>query len=52
MDYSKPTERPAIGKFLKFDHIKFHVGNAKQAASFYTSRFGFEFAAYQGHAFI
>ena len=33
MDYSKPTERPAIGKFLKFDHIKFHVGNAKQAAA-------------------
>ena len=48
MDYEKPKERPKIGKFLKFDHIKFYVGNAKQAASYYTSRFGFEFAAYRG----
>jgi hypothetical protein len=42
-----PT-RPSYGKILKFgkklsyvDHITFWVGNAKQAASFYTSRFGF-----------
>ena len=28
--------------------MRFHVGNAKQAASFYTSRFGFEYIAYQG----
>ena len=28
--------------------MKFYVGNAKQAASFYTSRFGFEYVAYQG----
>jgi 4-hydroxyphenylpyruvate dioxygenase len=48
MDYEKPTERPAIGVFKAFDHIKFHVGNAKQAASFYTTRFGFEYVAYQG----
>jgi 4-hydroxyphenylpyruvate dioxygenase len=52
MNYEKPTERPNIGKFLKFDHVKFYVGNAKQAASYYTSRFGFEFAAYQGTEFI
>ena len=48
MNYEKPTERKNIGKFIKFDHIKFHVGNAKQAASFYTSRFGFEYVAYKG----
>jgi len=24
------------------------VGNAKQAASYYTTRFGFEYVAYQG----
>ena len=29
MNYEKPTERPNICKFLKFDHIKFYVGNAK-----------------------
>jgi 4-hydroxyphenylpyruvate dioxygenase len=30
------------------DHITFWVGNAKQAASYYTSRFGFEYYAYKG----
>jgi len=48
VDYEKPTERPAIGVFYAFDHCKFYVGNAKQAASFYCSRFGFEYFAYQG----
>lgn len=48
MEYEKPTERPEIGKFLGFDHVRFWVGNAKQAASYYTSRFGFEHVAYQG----
>jgi len=41
VDYEKPKDRPEIGKFFAFDHLKFYVGNAKQAASFYTSRFGF-----------
>lgn len=49
-------ERPAYGKVIRFgtslfnywDHITFWVGNAKQAASFYTSRFGFEYFAYKG----
>ena len=35
-----------IGRFLGFDHITFYVGNAKQAASYYTSRFGIEYLAY------
>lgn len=48
MEYDKPKERPDIGKFIGFDHIVFWVGNAKQAASFYTSRFGFEYLAYKG----
>ena len=29
-------------------HITFWVGNAKQAASYYTTRFGFEYLAYKG----
>lgn len=33
---------------LIIDHVTFWVGNAKQAASFYTSRFGFEYFAYKG----
>lgn len=48
MDYAKPTERPDIGIFLGFDHVTFWVGNAKQAASYYCSRLGFEYVAYQG----
>jgi len=48
VDYEKPTERPAIGVFYGFDHARFWVGNAKQAAAFYTSRMGFEYVAYQG----
>lgn len=48
VDYEKPKERPAIGTFYGFDHVRFYVGNAKQAAAYYTSRLGFEYLAYQG----
>ena len=48
MNYERPTERPAFGKFIGFHHVTFYVGNAKQAAAFYTSRFGFEYLAYKG----
>lgn len=48
MKAEKPKERPDIGKFLGFDHIVFWVGNAKQAASYYTSRFSFDYLAYRG----
>jgi len=48
VDYEKPTERPEIGVFYGFDHVTFWVGNAKQAASYYCSRLGFEYEAYQG----
>jgi 4-hydroxyphenylpyruvate dioxygenase len=48
VDYEKPTDRPAIGVFYGFDHCRFWVGNAKQAASFYCARMGFEYLAYQG----
>lgn len=40
--------QPNGGKFIAFDHITFYVGNAKQAASYYTTRLGFEPLAYQG----
>lgn len=35
-------------KFYAFDHIQFIVGNAKQAASYYITRFGFQKLAYKG----
>jgi 4-hydroxyphenylpyruvate dioxygenase len=47
VNYEKPTERPEIGTFYGFDHVTFWVGNAKQAANFYTARMGFEFLAYK-----
>lgn len=48
MEYEKPTQRPEIGLFYGFDHVRFWVSNAKQAAAYYTSRFGFEHVAFQG----
>jgi len=36
------------GRYHGFDHIVFWVGNAKQAASFYCTRFGFKPVAYRG----
>ncbi|EDV20132.1 expressed hypothetical protein [Trichoplax adhaerens] len=39
---------PEVGKFLSFDHLTFWVGNAKQAASYYCTCFGFEPFAYSG----
>jgi 4-hydroxyphenylpyruvate dioxygenase len=34
--------------FLDFHHVTWYVGNAKQAASFYITRMGFELVAYKG----
>lgn len=36
------------GRFVCFDHITFWVGNAKQAASYYCNKLGFEPLAYRG----
>lgn len=46
--YQKQAERPSGGSFYGFHHLNFYVSNAKQAASFYTSRFGFTPIAYKG----
>ena len=40
--------KPEKGKFLAFDHVEWWVGNAKQAASHFCIRFGFEPFAYRG----
>lgn len=39
---------PVDGRYYGFDHLTFWVGNAKQAASFYVTRFGMRRIAYQG----
>uniref|UniRef100_A0AAQ5Z296 4-hydroxyphenylpyruvate dioxygenase n=1 Tax=Amphiprion ocellaris TaxID=80972 RepID=A0AAQ5Z296_AMPOC len=46
--YTDKGEKPARGKFLRFHHVTFWVGNAKQAASFYCDKMGFELLAYKG----
>ncbi|XP_028514516.1 4-hydroxyphenylpyruvate dioxygenase [Exaiptasia diaphana] len=46
--YSDKGEKPTVGRMLAFDHITFWVGNAKQAASYYCTRMGFEPMAYKG----
>ncbi|XP_054261458.1 4-hydroxyphenylpyruvate dioxygenase isoform X1 [Macrosteles quadrilineatus] len=46
--YTDKGPKPQGGKFLNFDHLTFWVGNAKQAASYYCTRLGFEPLAYKG----
>jgi 4-hydroxyphenylpyruvate dioxygenase len=45
-----PTNKPQIDDFPLngTDHIEFYVGNAKQAAQYYQSAFGYELVAYRG----
>ncbi|XP_061189809.1 uncharacterized protein LOC133197687 [Saccostrea echinata] len=46
--YTDKGPKPESGRFVCFDHITFWVGNAKQAASYYCTRVGFEPFAYKG----
>ncbi|XP_056319264.1 4-hydroxyphenylpyruvate dioxygenase [Danio aesculapii] len=46
--YTDKGEKHEEGKFVCFDHITFWVGNAKQAASYYCNKLGFEPLAYRG----
>ncbi|XP_049856655.1 4-hydroxyphenylpyruvate dioxygenase isoform X2 [Schistocerca gregaria] len=46
--YTDKGDKPDGGRFVHFDHITFWVGNAKQAASYYCTRLGFEPVAYKG----
>ncbi|XP_015598252.1 4-hydroxyphenylpyruvate dioxygenase [Cephus cinctus] len=46
--YTDKGPKPEGGKFLSFDHLRFWVGNAKQAASYYCARMGFEPLGYRG----
>ncbi|KAM9846547.1 4-hydroxyphenylpyruvate dioxygenase [Aulostomus maculatus] len=46
--YTDKGEKPKRGKFVKFHHLTFWVGNAKQASSYYCDKMGFESFAYKG----
>ncbi|CAH6778907.1 Hpd [Phodopus roborovskii] len=46
--YTNKGPKPERGRFLHFHSVTFWVGNAKQAASFYCNKMGFEPMAYRG----
>lgn len=49
LGYAKTKgEKPEKGNFLAFDHLTFLVGNARQAAGWYCTRFGFKHYLYSG----
>lgn len=43
-----PTEVEQLSGYQGYDHVHWYVGNAKQAASYYITRFGFRHIAYKG----
>ena len=43
-----PSGSSDIAKYRGYDHVHWYVGNAKQAASYYVTRMGFERVAYRG----
>ncbi|KAH8705058.1 putative 4-hydroxyphenylpyruvate dioxygenase [Talaromyces proteolyticus] len=45
---SLPTNENALSSYRGYDHVHWYVGNAKQAASYYVTRMGFERVAYRG----
>ncbi|KAK4180356.1 Glyoxalase/Bleomycin resistance protein/Dihydroxybiphenyl dioxygenase [Triangularia setosa] len=47
-DYAVQDPTGAANNFNGYDHITWWVGNAKQAASYYNSFFGFKTIAYKG----
>jgi len=46
--YTDKGPKPEVGSFYSFDHITWWVGNAKQAASYYCTRWGFKEIGYRG----
>lgn len=46
--FGKAANNPGPGRFKGFHSMNFYVQNAKQAADFYVTRFGFRRVAYKG----
>uniref|UniRef100_A0A1D1XX13 4-hydroxyphenylpyruvate dioxygenase n=1 Tax=Anthurium amnicola TaxID=1678845 RepID=A0A1D1XX13_9ARAE len=46
--YTNKGPKLDLGNYEGFDHIKYWVGNAKQAASYYCTKLGFKHIGYQG----
>lgn len=45
---SPPAGSNDMAMYKGYDHVHWYVGNAKQAASYYVTRMGFERVAYRG----
>lgn len=43
-----PTSVDSLSQYRGYDHVHWYVGNAKQAASYYVTRMGFERVAFRG----
>ncbi|QKX58603.1 uncharacterized protein TRUGW13939_05728 [Talaromyces rugulosus] len=43
-----PADAGGLSSYRGYDHVHWYVGNAKQAATFYVTRLGFERVAYRG----
>ncbi|KAL1981665.1 hypothetical protein VTN96DRAFT_2328 [Rasamsonia emersonii] len=48
IDYTNGTLPNDLSSYRGYDHVHWYVGNAKQAASYYVTRMGFERIAYRG----
>jgi 4-hydroxyphenylpyruvate dioxygenase len=46
--HNSSSSPPSLSQYRGYDHIHWVVGNAKQAASYYITRFGFSRLAYRG----
>ncbi|RIA88092.1 Glyoxalase/Bleomycin resistance protein/Dihydroxybiphenyl dioxygenase [Glomus cerebriforme] len=46
--YTNKGPKLDLGNYEGFDHVKYWVGNAKQAASYYCTKLGFKHIGYQG----
>ena len=46
--FDKVLAQDPSASYRAFDHITWYVGNAKQAAAYFVTRFGFRRVAYQG----
>jgi len=46
--YTDKGPKPEVGNYSGYDHVVMWVGNAKQAATYYIARLGFESVAYRG----
>lgn len=46
--YTQTNGAASLASYKGYDHVHWYVGNAKQAASYYIARMGFERLAYRG----